>query len=357
VLIFPVWCSNNAICRVSPNQQTDTGTVMEASFGMVSMREDFQGALLYKLKRKHTTMTSNQSNNSIAFIEDTATNVYLLVAWDVTDERGDFPVHLLKCTDDFAWDEDKLWALRRRYMFEFCNLKTYGSDYKLDIVISEGNMKCNMDEPMELDPKRLVLSLSMLIVLMYTISLPIKPSFKLNIYNQCLNVGLAFPTYITGNGLECHRPPNHKVYAEDIMRSGFIIELDCESFGLLMYKVQRQSHKSTETGEDTSNDVHLLVVWRISESKELHADVLLVEYAKEFTWNEDKLKKLYYENHDRLKESNSTASDIWFVDDNMTLKTIFDAKDLKENIVLSIFIFEEKKSNYAMRPFCIDFTK
>jgi hypothetical protein len=64
-LTSPVYCSKNATCRVSPSQQIVTGSIMEASFGIVTMRKNFKGALLYKLRREHTTETSNQPNSSI----------------------------------------------------------------------------------------------------------------------------------------------------------------------------------------------------------------------------------------------------------------------------------------------------
>jgi hypothetical protein len=76
-LTSPVYCSNGTTCCVSPNQQTDIDTTMEASFGIVSMREDFKGALLYKLRRKYAIKNNNQSNSGTASIENTATDIYV----------------------------------------------------------------------------------------------------------------------------------------------------------------------------------------------------------------------------------------------------------------------------------------
>jgi hypothetical protein len=162
-----------------------------------------------------------------------------------------------------------------------------GSGYKLDIVISEGTGKYDMRIPMEIDPKRLVLSLPMLIVLIYTVRLIIPSSIKLDIHNQCLNVDLVYPVYGTGSELECHRPPDYKVHAGNTMRSAFIIKSDDVLLGgALIYRLQRrQSHGSADIGRDTSNSVHLLVVWDISEFNELYADVLLVECDKRLDWN------------------------------------------------------------------------
>jgi hypothetical protein len=60
---------------------------------------------------------------------------------------------------------------------------TYGSNCKLDIIISEGNREHDMEEPIRINPERLVLSFPMLIVLIYAVSFPIELSAKLNIHN------------------------------------------------------------------------------------------------------------------------------------------------------------------------------
>jgi hypothetical protein len=196
----------------------------------------------------------------------------------------------------------------------------------------------------------------MLIVLIYAISLSIQPTFKLNIHNWCWDVNLVSPTYITGDELECHKPPDYIVYAEDTMKSGFIInKLEDVSYGILIYRIQRkQTQKSTETGENTSSAIHLLVIWRISKSNMLYADVLLAECDKTFIWNEGKLKKLCHKNIDRLKKCNSTISNTWFMGNNVVLETSFNASDLKENPELTVSISEEEKGDHTMGPFSIN---
>jgi hypothetical protein len=373
-LITPVYCSKHATCRVSSHQQTDADEIMEANFELASMQKDFKGVLLCKLQRKHTVEPDNHLNNSTVFVEDTATSTYLLVVWNVENECDTFYVCLTECTDGFIWDEDKLWTLRQQYYDQFlkdynykiitwlmhdgvvmktrCDV-TYGSDYKLNIVISEEAGRYVMRRPTKINPKWLVLSLLMLIVLIYTVGLPIPLLVKLNIHNQCLNVDLVSPTYTTTNELECHRPPDYKVRAGDTMRSNLMVKSYYKPYGILIYKIQiKQEHESTET-EDISNDVHLLVAWKFSEFKKLFADVLLVEHAKDFVWNEDKLKKPYYKNHGQLRKHNNTISDTWLVGNNIVLKTTFSARDLKEDTELSISISEEEKGDYAVRPFYI----
>jgi hypothetical protein len=298
------------------------------------------------------------------------------VLCDIFNVEGyydEFYACLIECTNDFTWDEDKLWTVRRQYMDQirenYVNVYTmwlsngeviktgyniiYESDYKLDIFISEGIGKYNMFKPMKIDPERLVLSLLMLIVLMYVFSLSIKPSVKLNIHNQCLNVDLESPIYINSNESECHRPPKYKVCTGDIMRSAFILESDDTFIGsVLIYNLQRkQTHEFTEFGKDTSSAVHLLVVCGTFKSK-LEADVLLVEHDKGFDWNKDALVKLYTEHSGRFRWFTDSATDIWSLDDNVTLMTTL--KIINEDRVLNITISEAERDNNARIPVYID---
>jgi hypothetical protein len=115
-LTSPVYFSNST-CHVSPSQQTYIGTA-SASFGIDSNQKAVKGALLYKLQRKCATRAGKKSS-STAFIENTATNMYLLVVWNVENYVRRLYVCLLECTDDFTWDEDKLWALHHQYNDQF----------------------------------------------------------------------------------------------------------------------------------------------------------------------------------------------------------------------------------------------
>jgi hypothetical protein len=202
-LTSPVYYSNSTTYHVLSSQQTGIGATIEANFGIDSKQKIFEGALLYKLKRKYTIKTDNHPN-STASIEDSATNIHLLVVWDVEDYDHRFRVCLIEFTNDFTWDENKLWVLHREYKYLFDvyykpNIITwmiygdkvmktrrdiiYGSDYKLDIVLSEGIWEHDIREPMKIDPKRSVLPLSTLTVLMYALSLSIEPSVKLNMHH------------------------------------------------------------------------------------------------------------------------------------------------------------------------------
>jgi hypothetical protein len=227
---------------------------------------------------------------------------------------------------------------------------TCGSDYyKMDIIISEGTVKYKMKEPIQIDPKRLVLPFSMLIVLMYVVSLNIQPSIKLNIHNQCLNVDLISPTYITHHRLECHRPPDYKVCAGNTTKSGFIIESGYASYGILIYRLQKkQSHESNEIDKGTASAAHLLVVWKFSKFNELYADVLLARYDKRFNWDRDDLEFLYNKNDSQFRLCPDSATETWLLDDNTVLITAF--KIMNEDHILDITVSEVEGDNGTWMP-------
>jgi hypothetical protein len=189
-LTSPVYFSTGTTCHLSPSRQVDIGTIIEASFGRGFNQKDVKGAVLYKLQRKCVGRINNQSNGS------TATNAHLFVAWEVGEGMHRLRVCLIECADDFDWDEDKLWAFYDQHghriderhrtsrtswmlddseepdritwlMHDGSVIKTkfdiaYESDYKLDIVISEGTRKYELSKPIQIGPKRSVLLCSIL---------------------------------------------------------------------------------------------------------------------------------------------------------------------------------------------------
>jgi hypothetical protein len=370
-LISPVYCGDGAVCYAFPDQQTGIDNITEASFGITSKKENFKGLLLYKLERKHTTKTDNQLNSDTASIEDTAPKIYLLLAWDLGHPLHKSPVCLIECTDDFTWDEDSLWALYRDYNDEFYMkyesdiitwatnsgtvIKTkrgivYEPDHELDVVLSEGIEKYNIEKPMKIDPKRSVFSFPISIVLIYAVRLNIRPSIKLNIYNKCLDVDLVSPTYITRSWLDCHKPLNYKVCADNTMRAGFTIyNPGNEPSGALIYRLQRKkSHESTKIDKSISSAAHLLVVWEISRSKGLHADALLVEHDRGFNWSEVDLKDLYRKNFNRFRWFPYSVTEAWSLDDNTALTTT--SEFMNGDRILNIIISEVETGNGTRTP-------
>jgi hypothetical protein len=367
-LISPLYFSTGT-CYVSPSQQAGTGSIIDASFRM-DYEKEFNGLLLYKLQRKHTTRTGNIS---IASINDKARNVYLLVSWDIRDQIHDFHVRLLECDDNFTWDEDKLWSFYKGYDNQFyVDYKSnaikwltnddavvvtkhkvkYESNYELNILISDGTKNYKVNKPIQIDSRRLVLLLSMLTVLIYTVSILIRPSVKLIIHNQCSNIDLISPAYTTNYSSECYRTPDHEVFAGNTMSSSFTIGSDDVFYGILIYKLQRrQLQGSIEIDEIASSTVHLLVVWRATEPKELYADVMLVEHDKGFDWNNNKLNELYYRSTNQFRLRHNFAIETWLLDDNTSLMTTF---EILNGQILRLTISEAKKDSNGRVPAHID---
>jgi hypothetical protein len=178
-----------------------------------------------------------------------------------------------------------------------------------------------------------------------------KSSFKLNIHNRCLNANLVSPAYIIHGWSECYRAPDHQVCTGDVMRSGFIIKSGNEFDGALIYRLQRkQSHESTEVGEDTSSVAQLLVVWRISASNKLYADVLLVGYDKRLDRYD--LKELHYRNFGRFRLYPDATTEAWSLDGNSALKTTFNI--MNKDHILNITISEVERNNNTRIPAHID---
>jgi hypothetical protein len=196
-------------------------------------------------------------------------------------------------------------------------------------------------------------------MLMYTLSLDLQFPSCVTIYNQCSNTKLVSPVYFS-NGMAYPKLSCQQIEIGTEM--GACLEINATQYdfeGALLSKLKIYSNKqynmgalTTETNKNEAAHVYMLAAWKVKDTKPF-VRVVLIKHTKEFTWNEDKLKKLYYENCQWLKE-HDTVSDAWFVDDNMILKTSFKVRDLKGNFELSISISEEEKNDYAMRPLCVD---
>jgi hypothetical protein len=210
-----------------------------------------------------------------------------------------------------------------------------------------------LEKPIHIDSKRSVLPLSILIMLIYVISLLIQPSIKLNIHNQCLNIDLISPIYVTDDELECHRSPDYKVCTGNTMRSGFIVKSNYEADGALICKLQRkQMHESTKIGKGASSATHLLVVWKISKFKVSCVDVLLVEHDKGFDWDKDDLKYLYHKNFGRFKWVTESATEKWSWDNDVAL--MITSEIMNEGQLLNVTISEVERDNGMKTPLHID---
>jgi hypothetical protein len=189
-------------------------------------------------------------------------------------------------------------------------------------------------------------------MLIYVVSLPIEPSFKLNIHNQCLDVDLLYPAYITDSGLVCYKAPDYKVCVGNTMRFSFIVyDPYYGPRGVLIYRLQRrQPHESTKVHEVTSGGAHLLVTWKIYELNKLYADILLVKHDKRL--DKDELEKLYYKNADRFRSFSDSATETWSLGDNTALTIVFEI--MNEDRTLDITISEVGEYNCAKMAASVD---
>jgi hypothetical protein len=197
-------------------------------------------------------------------------------------------------------------------------------------------------------------------ILMYTTSLKLQLPACVTIYNQCSNIKLLSPIYFS-NGAVCSQLSGRKIDVVTKARVCFEISPTQDDFeGALLFKLQRYSNSQynmnaldTETNNNETTHIHILIVWKMKESKPfLH--IALVKHTKEFTWNEDELRKLYDKNRGWLREYHNTTSNAWLMDNNMVLKMISKIRGTRECFELSIFISEEVGDKYAMKPLCID---
>jgi hypothetical protein len=202
-------------------------------------------------------------------------------------------------------------------------------------------------------------------ILMYTASLDLQLPPCINILNLCPNTKLVSPVYF-GSGAVCPKLSDRQIDIDAKTNVNFEIKATQDDFeGALLFKLQRyvehddQSNMNmltTETNENETMHIYMLAVWQVENSTPF-VYITLVEHTKNFTWNEDKLKKLYDKNFNWFKKYNSTISVARLMYDNMILRMTFRTRYSKRTLELNIYIFEEEKDNYTRRPYCINFEK
>jgi hypothetical protein len=196
------------------------------------------------------------------------------------------------------------------------------------------------------------------IMLMYTVSFGLQFPSCVTIHNQCSDIKLISPIYFS-EGVVCPKLSNQQIEIDALMNASFEISTAQSNFeGALLFKLQRYSGirhnidtSNTETSENKMMEIYMLAAWKVKDF-ESFTYLALIDHTNEFTWNEDKLKMLYYENHNRLKRHRGAISNTWLMDNNTVLKIAFRIIGL-EDPKLSISIFEEK-DDYAIRPLCIN---
>jgi hypothetical protein len=203
--------------------------------------------------------------------------------------------------------------------------------------------------------------LEMMIVitmLIHIVSLEFQLPARMIIHNQCSDIKLISPIYF-GSGVVCPKLPNQQMGIGTKMSACFEINATQDEFECaLLYELQRYSgwpHKGTVTTKGATKParIQMLIIWKM-KSFTPFAYVMLLKNIKGFKWNEEKLKKFYDKNFDRLEGYDETVSYRWSIDNKTVLKTVFGVGNSKSIPELNIVIFEEEKCDYAIRPLCVN---
>jgi hypothetical protein len=165
-LISPVYFIHGGRWNVAPVQEIDTYAIMRNLIEFNPGQEILEGALVYKIQRKHVEYNE--------FIQEESESILLLVAWRVEHRKGLYVRALLaEYGKEFNWDEDKLRKLHQKYWHLLksrvnpvgsnwllsdatalaTSVEVMNGGYRWDIFISEG-IKNNVKRLLWIDVER-----------------------------------------------------------------------------------------------------------------------------------------------------------------------------------------------------------
>jgi hypothetical protein len=124
-LVSPVYLGHHVIWIRSPDQKVDANAITKAILGRNIAKDDFTGALIYKVQRKHRK-SNNQSGTSSKLTEDASTGLQLLVIWRYNEYRLYVRALLIKHSNAIAWNEDtleKLYSMHLSLLRDKHNIK------------------------------------------------------------------------------------------------------------------------------------------------------------------------------------------------------------------------------------------
>jgi hypothetical protein len=129
--------------------------------------------------------------------------------------------------------------------------------------------------------------------------------------------------------------------------------------GVIVYQLSPTSTPSDETSAnntaaeangDVSMRMELLVAWKIRRIHDPLLLILLLERPNNFTWNEDKLRKLILEVHsNRFKVPSGRDTNKWLIQDGKVLKTEMDVIS-RRNYKLAVTISEGVQDSHTTNP-------
>jgi hypothetical protein len=101
--------SNSAVCPKLSDQQIDFGAELRTDFKIDTVKNKFEGALLFELKR-HVEFY-DQYNTDAPTVEtnmNDATHVHMIVGWKVKNAKPYTCVALVEHAKELTWNEEKL---------------------------------------------------------------------------------------------------------------------------------------------------------------------------------------------------------------------------------------------------------
>jgi hypothetical protein len=179
------------------------------------------------------------------------------------------------------------------------------------------------------------------------------PKVMLIIHHQFPGIELTSPVY-AGDGVERYLPPDQNVDVDSTMQTGFNINRSWrESFGILMYKLQRknidQSDKGNMSSEDETTYIQLVIVWKVSSFKEFLVDSYLIEHDKDRVWDRNRLMKLA--NLYRLRDIQHGPIEMtYLMHDNTVLMTSLSVTFEERYYKLDITISKTGRKYDTLRP-------
>jgi hypothetical protein len=173
-------------------------------------------------------------------------------------------------------------------------------------------------------------------------------SLQVEIQNQCSSFELTSPVYFC-DGSVCDIPLDQSIAFSNSMQTRFKVDLSRFMFqGAILYRLNATStspdetdtsNATTETSGDDPISMQLLVAWKVSRISGPHLFALLIENDRDFTWNEDKLRKFIFEEYsNRFKVTSGRDETTWLTRDGTVLKietNIMTQKQYKLHVIIS----------------------
>jgi hypothetical protein len=104
--------------------------------------------------------------------------------------------------------------------------------------------------------------------------------------------------------------------------------------------------------EDTLTSFQLLVIWGC-KSYGFYSRAFIIEHESIFSWNEDKLKRLYDVYNSQYDKGSHVER--WLLDDNTRLET--ECKLTCRNFEMNVIIFEDRFRSIPPKPLWVDLNR